>query len=92
MDSIKPPESLKLTGSVDSSWRTFKQQFALYIQAVGLSDESDSRKIALLLTVAGPQAIEVYNTFTFAVAADREKYDEVIKKFDEHCSPKKMNL
>lgn len=89
MDSIKPPESLKLTGSVDSSWRTFKQQFALYIQAVGLSDESDSRKIALLLTVAGPQAIEVYNTFTFAVAADREKYDEVIKKFDEHCSPKK---
>lgn len=59
------------------------------MQAVGLADESDSRKIALLLTVAGPQAIEVYNTFAFAAAADREKYDEVVKKFDEHCSPKK---
>ncbi len=57
MDAVKPLESLKLTGNVDISWRTFKQQFTLYMQAVGLDDESDSRKIALLLTVAGPQAI-----------------------------------
>ncbi len=89
MDAVKPPESLKLTGNVDNSWRTFKQQFTLYMQAVGLDDKSDSRKIALLLTVAGLQAIEVYNTFTFVDAADRGKYDEVMKKFDEHCSPNK---
>ncbi len=57
MDAVKPLESLKLTGNVDISWRTFKQQFTLYMQAVGLDDKSDSRKIALLLTVAGPQAI-----------------------------------
>lgn len=75
MDAVKPPQSLKLTGSVDSSWRTFKQQFTLYMQAVGLDGKADSRKIALLLTVAGPQAIEVYNTFTFAEAADGEKYE-----------------
>ncbi|KAL1250505.1 hypothetical protein QQF64_018301 [Cirrhinus molitorella] len=89
MDAVKPPESLKLTGNVDSSWRTFKQQFILYMQAVSLDGESDSQKIALLLTVAGPQATEVYNTFTFVDAEDRGKYDEVMKKFDEHCSPKK---
>ncbi len=86
---VKPPESLKLTGKVDISCRTFKQQFTLYMQAVGLDDKSDSRNIALLLTDAGPQAIEVYNTSTFVNAADRGKYDEVMKKFDEHCSPKK---
>lgn len=89
MDAVKPPEFLKLTGIVDISWRTFKQQFTLFMQAVGLDDESDSQKIPLLLTVAGPQAIEVYNTFTFVDAADRGTYDKVIKKFDEHCSPKK---
>lgn len=59
------------------------------MQAVGLDGESDSRKIALLLTVAGTQSIKVYNTFTFVDTVDRGKYDEVIKKFDEHCSPKK---
>lgn len=61
----------------------------LYLQAIGLDNKPDARKIALLLTVAGPQAVEVYNTFVFATADDKEKFDVVVAKFDEHCSPKK---
>ncbi|RVE61333.1 hypothetical protein OJAV_G00169770 [Oryzias javanicus] len=57
--------------------------------AIGLDAKPDARKIALLLTVAGPQAVDVFNTFVFVDAGDRDKFDAVLLKFDEHCSPKK---
>ena len=45
--------------------------------------------IALLLTVAGTQAIEVCNTFVFDNPDDKDKVRvKVLKKFDTHCSPK----
>lgn len=86
---LKPPESLKLTGNVDENWRTFKQQFHLYMAAMGLETKPDARKVALLLTIAGPQAIEVYNTFVFDDPGDEEKLATVLSRFDAHCSPKK---
>lgn len=89
MDAIKPPSPLKLTGNVDASWRTFKQQFKLYIAAVGVDRRADERKIAMLLTIAGTEAIEVFNTFVFAQPEDKDNFDEVMKKFDEHCLSKK---
>ena len=60
-----------------------------YLQALGLDDKPDVRLIALLLTVAGPQAVEVFNTFMFDSEDDKEKFDMVVTKFDEHRSPKK---
>lgn len=39
--------------------------------------------------MAGPQAVEVYKMFVFATADDKDKFDVVVAKFDEHCSPKK---
>lgn len=89
MDILDKPERLKLTGNVDSNWRSFKQQFQLYIAAMGLEEKPGSRKVALLLTMAGPQAIEVYNTFIFDSQDDQDKLDIVLQKFDAHCSPKK---
>ncbi|KAK7933984.1 hypothetical protein WMY93_004880 [Mugilogobius chulae] len=92
METLRPPEGLKLVGNVDNNWRSFKQQFELYLSALGLDSKSDARKIALLLTVAGPQAIEVFNTFEFAEAGDRDKYDKVIEKFTAYCSPQKNTV
>ena len=60
MDSIKPPGTLKITGNINANWKTFKQQFELYLAAIGVSETSNKRKIALLLTVGGTGAIEGY--------------------------------
>lgn len=89
MDAVKPPTPLKMTGNVDANWRTFKQQFQLYIAAVGVDRRAEERKIALLLTIAGAEAIEVFNTFVYNEPDDKDKFDEVLKKFDEHCLSKK---
>jgi hypothetical protein len=89
MDSLKPPGTLKLTGNLDANWKTFKQQFELYLTTIGVSETSNKRKIALLLPVAGTEAIEVYNTFTFDPEEDKNKLDAVLKQFDERCLAKK---
>lgn len=43
----------------------------------------------MLLTIAGLQAIEVYNTLMYVNKDDKDKLDIVLNKFDAHCSPKK---
>lgn len=88
MDAMKPPMQLKLTGNVDANWRAFKQWFQLYVSAVGLDSKPDERKIAMLLTIAGPEALEVYNTFTFETE-EENNLDVVLQKFDGHCLSKK---
>ncbi|KAL0153721.1 hypothetical protein M9458_050974 [Cirrhinus mrigala] len=57
--------------------------------AIGMDTKPEARKVALLLTIAGPQAIEVYNTFVFNENEDRNKLDDVLAKFTAHCSHKK---
>jgi len=52
--------------------------------AIGMDTKPEPRKVALLLTIAGPQAIEVYNTFVFAEGEDKNKLDDVLDKFTAH--------
>ena len=52
MESLKPPNELKLSGNVDDNWRCFKQRIELYMVAIGADDKSDERKLGILLTVA----------------------------------------
>jgi hypothetical protein len=90
MEKIERPANLSMKGNVAASWKKFKQHFELYLLATGLSDKADARKIALLLTVAGTEAIEVYNTFEYnGENDDSTKYSCILEKFEAYCSPKK---
>jgi len=61
----------------------------LYVVAIGQAAAVDERKIALLLTIAGADAVEVYNTFQFEEEANKKKLDKVLEKFDAHCLSKR---
>ncbi|XP_072326183.1 D(2) dopamine receptor-like [Scyliorhinus torazame] len=88
------PEDVKLCTLVVQSTRSTtvnkkKLQFTLYVAAQGLQAQPDEQEIALLHTVAGPQAIEIFDTFMFDNKADKNNFDEVVKRFDHNCTPKK---
>ncbi len=87
MNFVRQPEELKLTGNVNENWKVFKQSFELYVLAIGLEGD-DKRKIALLLTVAGCSALDVYNTFVFT-DDQKDKFDVVMAKFEGYCTPRK---
>ena len=93
MDKFPPPPQLDFTGNVADNWKKFKQRFELYIEAGEKTTASDKTKNAILLTVAGAEAIDVFNTFTFTEADHvsetdtTPKHSAVIAKFEAHCSP-----
>ena len=67
MDQIKPPSDLQCTGNVGESWRRFIQAFELNLMAIAADYKSDKQRIAIFLTMAGQEALEIYNTVTFTV-------------------------
>ncbi len=50
--------------------------------------KSDEVKTATLLHLAGPDALEVFNTFTFATPGDDKKLNKVLEQFEAHCIPR----
>ena len=86
--SIAVPAKFQLKDDTATAWKTFKQRFTLYLLAGGYNKRPENEKVALLLTVGGDEMIEIYNAFEWASAADKEKYDPVIAKFEEHFIPK----
>lgn len=78
MENLKPPEPLKWTGNVDCEWSTFKQRFKLHLQALGWDTKPEAKKFRMILTVAGPQAVEVFNTFVFANEDESEQFNKVV--------------
>ena len=87
MDQIKPPGHLQCTGNVGESWRRFIQALELYLMTIAADSKSDEQRIAIFLTVAGQEALEIYNTFTFT-DEEKDKYDSVRAKCEAYCKPK----
>ena len=66
IERFQPPTQLNLSGNAADNWKRFQQQFVLYLEAVDKSAASDKTKNAILLTIAGGEAPDIYNTFVFA--------------------------
>lgn len=90
MEGLKPPAGLDLQqGNLSENWRRFRQRFELYLTAIGGANKPDKVQSSLFLHVAGEEAVEVYNTFTFEEEGDEHKLTKIMEKFDNYCNPKK---
>ncbi|KAI5107408.1 hypothetical protein C0J45_3046 [Silurus meridionalis] len=89
MEGLKPPAGLDLSnGNLSENWRRFRQRFELYLFAAGCASKPAKVQSSLFLHVAGEEALEVYNTFTFDDADDPNKLDIIMEKFEDYCNPK----
>ncbi|XP_049275268.1 uncharacterized protein LOC119403985 isoform X2 [Rhipicephalus sanguineus] len=88
MDLLKPPEPLHLSGNVSENWKRFKQRFELFLQATAVekAPRSDSSKVALLLSFAGDEVLDIFNNFQYGPEESKECYDTVVQKFDAYFS------
>lgn len=86
MEGLRQPDKLLLSENAEANWRRFKQNFEIYLEASDLKTASDSRKIALLLNIAGSEALEVFNTFEDKC---KSTFASVINAFEAHCIPRK---
>ena len=95
MEGFVKPSPLSLDGNVSENWRRFKQKFEIFVTASGFEKKTKPERCCMLLNLAGEQAIDVYNTFTYkgsegdTPAEDPKDPDVVIQKFEAYCNPKK---
>lgn len=101
MESTGLSRPAKLTLLSDSScnaekWTKFEEEFQWYLAGENLTEAEEPRKLGLLLTIAGPEAQDVYRTFVYdstkkvnGKAEGKYNYMCVLEKFKEYCVPTK---
>uniref|UniRef100_H3A369 CCHC-type domain-containing protein n=1 Tax=Latimeria chalumnae TaxID=7897 RepID=H3A369_LATCH len=67
-------------------WKSFKQRFELYMKTTNTTALPSEQKVALLLTVAGTEALEIFNSFQLT-EQEGNNYDIVMSKFESYCMP-----
>ena len=89
LNTFTPPGQMQFDGNLREHWRKWKQELDFYLQATEKDKKDNKVKSSILLTCIGPQGREIYNTFNFEQYEDKMNIQLLIKKFDEHCLPKK---
>ncbi|KAJ8044099.1 hypothetical protein HOLleu_11471 [Holothuria leucospilota] len=59
------------------------------MEASGHSKKEESVKTAILLNLSGEDAVEIYNSFKWDKEEDSKILEEVLKKFESYCNPRK---
>ena len=77
-------------------WEIYKRNFLIYIDALGLDDKPGKRKVGVLLSSMGSEAIRIYDSFLWSPAVPAEgdnpgipaqnktNLEHVFDKFDQH--------
>lgn len=80
------PEPMNFDDS-GKHWTTWEQRFKIYLLASGKNNESEDIKIALFLHHIGEKGLDIYNSFN--LKPEEATLENVIKKFEMYCTPKK---
>ncbi|XP_045447548.1 uncharacterized protein K02A2.6-like [Melitaea cinxia] len=86
MEGLRPPINLILSGSSENFY-TFKRKFLNYIEAAGLTEKSEERKMALFLNLAGDDAMDVYTTSMECLKV--KSLEKLLELFEKHIKPRK---
>ena len=87
MAKFSPIEPLDFTRP--GTWPKWKARFARYRIATKLDKDDESVQVNALVYSMGPEAENVFKAFQFADAADSNKYEPVLAKYDSYFTPKK---
>ena len=60
-----------------------------HMTATGKDTADDSIKLAIFLHMAGPDAIDIFNTLNFENEGDSKKLDKVMERFEAYFIPHK---
>ena len=60
--------------NVGAVWKLWKEELEFYMLAIGVKNDEDERRIAMLLSLAGPDSRQVFTQFEFDDAAHKVIY------------------
>ena len=87
VSGIKSPTNLQIESDKSTSWKNWLQQFEWYATDIQLENKQGNIQTATFMTVIGPDAIEIYNSFKLSYA-DKNNIQIVKEGFREYFAPK----
>ena len=88
MEAFRPPAPLRLDSpNLEDEWTSFAKKFNWFLLAIGADRKPDATKLAMLLTTVGDDAVRIFEAFTYAEGESADKFDVVVRKFQEYCTP-----
>jgi hypothetical protein len=64
----------------------------VYHTAAEFSKKPKEAQTAILLTIAGPEAIDIFRTFTYGEGEDANNKKTVLHNFKKHCQPHRNSV
>jgi len=87
MYAFRPPENINFDKDRAQAWEKFKEAFNYFSKATGIYKEKDEIQVASFMNLIGEQGREIFSTFSWSPGEDKDKFADVIKKFDQYCVP-----
>ena len=84
---FQPPDMMDFTNP--AAWPQWKMRYERYAVVAKLSKEDKDIHVSTLIYCMGPQAEQIFNSFTFAAEGDKDDPAKVMEKFDSHFVPKR---
>ena len=88
MEKLLCPDPLTDGADLPEQWKRYKRNFTLFLTAAEKTDADDAVKVAYLLRTIGARGVDIYDSFTWTNAADKNVYATVLDKFEEFCAPR----
>lgn len=79
------PLNLK-SSNIALHWKNWVTQFQIFLRASNLENETDQRKVALLLHYIGTEALQIFYSFNEDI--DTIGLETLLTKFQQHFTPK----
>ena len=83
IQGINPPSHLDVKENIAENWKTFKQAWSSYAIIRNIHQQPEAYQVALFLHCIGPEALKIFNEMSFDNAQEKEKLENIVKKFDE---------
>ena len=81
---LQPPAYFRVYEEGNAArWTEWKARWAVYAKATRIDVEANDVQVSILLTVIGPEAHAVYQTFSWNEEGDDQQLDKVLKAFGD---------
>ena len=73
MEGFKPPKPFLFEGNIAERWKLWIEELTWYLVATESDAKPEKARAGILLHCLGSKGKEIYNTFTFDEADDKQK-------------------
>ena len=93
MEVLKPPSPMNFKAkNTADAWDRWEARFRNYHKAAELKKKDRDVQVAIMLEVAGPDALAIHKTFKYADDEDQLDYEVILRKFEQYCKPRKNTV